>query len=452
VDYEVLIRGGRVLTPEGEREVDVGVADGVIVALGVDLSGRAGSEIDAADRHVLPGGIDAHVHCDEPGRTEWEGFATASAALATGGMTAFVDMPLNSTPATVDVEAFDRKVAAASAAARIDFALWGGLVPGHLDQLEGMHEHGAIGFKAFMSETGMPDFRPADDATLLEGMRRAAALDALVAVHAENNTLVCAARDRAVAAGRRDAQAWLESRSPVAELEAIGRAITFAADTGCRLHIVHVSTAEGVGLVQRARAEGVDVSWETVTHFLALTEDDVVRLGTVAKCAPVMRDEANRTALWGLVGSDAGAIVTSDHSPCPPELKATEDFFEAWGGINGCQSTLGVLLEGVGAGRLGLAAASAAVSASVADRFRLPGKGRLRLGGDADIVVVDLEHTWALTSEELRYRHPMSALVGCPMRGRVEHVFSRGRPVIAGGSLVDGMRGRLLRPGSGSGA
>ncbi len=446
MDYDLIIRSATVLTPEGERELDVGVGDGEIAALAPQLGGSAREELDARGLHLLPGGIDAHVHCDEPGRTEWEGFATATAGLATGGMTAFADMPLNSTPATVDVEAFERKVLAAAASSRLDFALWGGLVPGNLGELEGMHERGAIGFKAFMSETGMADFRPADDATLLEGMHRAAALDALVAVHAENDALVSAGRARAEAAGRRDARSYLASRPPVVELEAIGRAIAFAADTGCRLHIVHVSTAEGVALVQRARADGADVSWETATHFLALTEDDVVRLGTVAKCAPVMRDEANRQRLWELVGSDDRAIVASDHSPCPPELKQTEDFFAAWGGINGCQSTLNVVLEGVGSGRLGLAAASAAVSANVAARLRLGRKGRIAVGQDADLAVVDLGETWTLSADELRYRHRMSALVGRPMRGGVRRVLSRGRTVIADGQLVEDVRGTLLRP------
>lgn len=445
MEYDLLIRGGLVLTPDGLQAADVGVAEGAIAAVAPQLGGRAADEVDATGLHVLPGGIDMHVHCDEPGRTEWEGFATATAALATGGLTTFVDMPLNSTPATVDADTFARKVRAAERSARVDFGLWGGLVPGRLNELEPMHALGAIGFKAFMSESGMADFRPADDDTLLEGMRRAAALGALVAVHAENATIVAARHARAVAAGRGDARAWLDSRPPVAELEAIARALTFAADTGCRLHIVHVSTAAGVDLVRQAQADGVDASWETATHFLALTEDDVVRLGPVAKCAPVMRDEDNRAALWQRVAAP-GAIVASDHSPCPPELKATDDFFAAWGGINGCQSTVHVLLDGVGRGHLDLAAASAAVAPNVADRLRLAGKGRIAAGADADLALVDLGHAWSLTAEELRYRHRMSALVGAPMRGGMRRVYSRGRLVVADGEVVEGVRGRLVRP------
>ena len=246
MDYDLLIRGGRVLVGSDLVEADVGIGDGEIAAVGPSLSGHAAREIDATGLHVLPGGIDAHVHCDEPGRTDWEGFATASAALAAGGMTAFVDMPLNAAPPTVDAASFDLKLSAAQAHSRLDFALWGGLVPGNLDELEGLHTRGVIGFKAFMSDTGMDDFRPADDVTLREGMRRAAQLGALVAVHAEDDAMVAAARERALAAGQTDARTYLDSRPPQAETAAISRAIEIAGDTGCRLHIVHVSTGEGI--------------------------------------------------------------------------------------------------------------------------------------------------------------------------------------------------------------
>lgn len=427
-------------------ELDIGIADGAIAALGSSLSGRAPTELDASLLHVLPGAIDAHVHCDEPGRTGWEGFGTASAALSAGGMTAFVDMPLHCTPATVDAAAFERKVAAATAHSRLDFALWAGLVPGHLDDIPAMHAQGAIGFKAFMSETGMEDFRPVDDATLREGMRRAAQIDALVAVHAEDNALVTAGREHAQAAGRTDARSYLDSRPPAAETEAIVRAIGIAQETGCRLHIVHVSTAEGIEIVRRAQADGIDVSCETATHYLALTDDDVVRIGTLAKCAPPMRDELNRERLWDFVASPAG-FVASDHAPCSPEMKDTDDFFAAWAGISGCQATLGILLHAVARGRLKLTAASAAVSANVAERLRLGRKGAIAIGHDADITIADLSRTWTMQTGELRYRHPVSALVGTPMQGQIRHVFSRGRPIVTNGQIVEATGGRLLRPG-----
>jgi len=446
MDYDLLIRDGRVLALDGQVAADVAVADGVVAAVGPALSGSAATELDAGGLHVLPGGIDAHVHCDEPGRTAWEGFATASAALAVGGLTAFVDMPINSTPATTDTEAFARKVAAARAHSRLDFALWGGLVPGNVEELTGLHEAGAIGFKAFISETGMEDFRPSDDVTLLHGMRRIAELDSILAVHAENYALVETGRARAMAEGRHDARSYLDSRPASAELEAIGRVIAFARETGCRLHIVHVSTAEGITLVTGAQAAGVDVSWETAPHYLCLTDADVIALGPIAKCAPVMRGAGNRDRLWEHVASGPDAIVASDHSPCAPAMKDTEDFFAAWGGITGCQSTLNVLLDGVGRGRLTLERACAAVAGNVAARLRLPQKGAIAVGRDADLAVVDLGVSWSLTAEELRYRHPFSALVGAPMRGAVRHVYSRGRAIVADGELVGDARGELLRP------
>jgi allantoinase len=446
VDYDLLIRNGQVLVGADLIEIDVAVGDGEITALGPALSGQARLEIDATGLHVLPGGIDAHVHCDEPGRTEWEGFETASAALAAGGMTAFVDMPLNALPPTVDADAFSLKLRAAQAHSRLDFALWGGLVPGKLDEMPRLHELGVIGFKAFMSDTGMEDFRPADDATLRAGMRIAAELDALVAVHAEDDTMVAAGREQALAAGQNDARGYLDSRPIAAELSAISRAIEMAADTGCRLHVVHVSSAEGIELVRSARTGGVDVSCETATHFLALTDEDVIRMGTVAKCSPPMRDANNLEQLWDFVGSEDG-IVASDHSPCAPELK-TDDFFAAWAGINGCQATLGILLHAVGRGRVSLAAASAAVSANVAQRLRLPRKGTIEIGRDADITLTNLAHTWYMQTEELRYRHPISALVGTPLQGEIRHVFSRGRPIVTDGRIVGSGDGHLLRPAS----
>ena len=310
----------------GSSTVDVAMGDGTIAAVapGGTLAGSAATELDATGLHAFPGGIDVHVHCNEPGRTEWEGFATASAALASGGFTALLDMPLNARPATVDIPGFDAKLARAQRNCLVDFGLWGGLVPGNRAQLEPLHARGVVGFKAFMCDTGIPDFRPVDDTELWEGMREIAALDSILALHAESETITTALTARARGAGRADAAAYLASRPPVVETEAIARAIALAADTGCRLHVVHVSTGEGVTLIQGARDRGVDVSWETSPHHLAFTADDVERIGALAKCSPVMHDAANREQLWQAVCTDDDAIIASDHSPAPPELKSGE--------------------------------------------------------------------------------------------------------------------------------
>jgi allantoinase len=437
VDYELIVRS---------ESLDVGIGDGLIAALAPAgaLPGSARNELDASELQLLPGGIDVHVHCNEPGRTEWEGFATASAALAAGGFTSFFDMPLNSNPATVDVEAFDLKLECAQRSSIIDFGLWGGLVPGNLAQLEPLHRRGVIGFKAFMCSSGIAEFEAVDDATLWEGMREIASLGSILAVHAESESITKALTDRALADGPRDAGAYLASRPPIVELEAIGRAIALAADTRCRLHIVHVSTAEGVELVRQARERGLDVSWETAPHYLALNAADVERIGPLAKCSPVMRGEANRERLWELVGADPDAIVASDHSPAPESLKTGEDFFAVWGGISGCQSTRGVLFDGVGHGRLSLDAAVAATSINPAARFGIDTKGAIEVGRDADLALVDLDLTWDLTADELRYRHQHSPHVGARMRGAVRHVLARGVPLLRDGNLCWEHQGRLL--------
>ncbi|HMA37474.1 MAG TPA: allantoinase AllB, partial [Chloroflexia bacterium] len=381
--YDLLIRNGTLVTGTGLQAADLGVAGGVIAAIGPALDGTSAATIDAAGLHLFPGVIDGHVHFNEPGRADWEGFATGTRALALGGATCFFDMPLNAHPPTVDAAAFDLKLAAARGTALVDFAFWGGLVPGNLDRLDELAARGVVGFKAFMANSGIADFAAADDLTLYEGMARAARLGCLVAVHAENDALTGLLARRAQAAGQTGVRDYLASRPVIAELEAIGRAILFAAETGCALHIVHVSTGRGVALVAAARARGVDVSCETCPHYLVLTADDVERLGAVAKCAPPLRPPAEQAALWAHLQAGTLPMVASDHSPAPATLKTAADFFEVWGGISGCQVTLPLLLtEGYAARGLPLSTIAAITAEYVARRFHLPGKGRLALGAD----------------------------------------------------------------------
>ncbi|MBX6342374.1 MAG: allantoinase AllB, partial [Thermomicrobiaceae bacterium] len=342
--YDLVIRGGSVVTSSGVEVADIAVVDGRIAEVAPEVAGGGAEEVDARGLHVFPGAIDPHVHLNEPGRTDWEGFASGTRALAAGGCTTFFDMPLNAHPPTIDAESFDLKLAAARASALVDFALWGGLVPGHVGDLAALAERGVVGFKAFMSTSGTDDFPAADDLTLYEGMAEAARLGLPVAVHAESDALTAALARRAVAEGRTSARDYLASRPVVAELEAINRAILFAEETGCALHVVHVSTGRGVALVAAARARGVDVSCETCPHYLVFTEDDVEALGAVAKCAPPLRSRDEREALWAALARGDIPIVASDHSPAPPEMKAAASFFDVWGGISGCQSTLAALL------------------------------------------------------------------------------------------------------------
>lgn len=445
--YDLLLRHGSLVAGPDPIRTDIAVDDGRIVAIGPELDGSARETLDATGLHVFPGAIDAHVHLNEPGRTEWEGFATGTAALAAGGATSCFDMPLNAHPPTLDGDAFDRKRAAGAASSLIDFGLWGGLVPGNLDLLAELAERGVIGFKAFLSNSGIDDFPAVDDFTLLEGMARAAKLNRLVAVHAENDTITSGLARRAIAHGRTGWRDYLPSRPAVAELEAIGRAIAFADETGCALHVVHVSTGRGVALVAEARSRGVDVSCETCPHYLLFTEEDLERIGAAVKCAPPLRPAADRDALWRRLLAGDLPMVASDHSPAPPTMKGGGDAFRIWGGISGGQSTLPLLLtEGHHARKVPLATVADVTAGYVARRFDLPAKGRLEVGRDADLALVDLEDPWVLRSEDLLDRHRHNPYSGREFRGRVVRTLVRGMTVAVDGKIVSGPVGRLLTP------
>jgi len=445
--WALLVRRAILVSDRGILAADLAVVDGRIAAIAPDLAGGAAEEIDGAGLHIFPGLIDAHVHFNEPGRTDWEGWASGSRALAAGGGTVACDMPLNAHPPTLDGDSFRAKRAAAEAASVVDFALWGGLVPGDLDRLDELAACGVIGFKAFMANSGIDDFPAVDDLTLLDGMARAAALGLPVAVHAENDTITARLAARARAEGRRSVRDFLRSRPAIAEVEAIARAIQFTAETGCALHVVHVSTGRGAALVAEAKARGVDVSCETCPHYLALTEEDAERLGAVAKCAPPLRPAADRDALWSRLASGQVPMVASDHSPAPPSLKAGEDFLAVWGGISGCQTTLPLLLtEGHRARALPLTAIAAATAGYVARRFRLPQKGRLEVGADADLALIDLDAAYDLRAADLRYRHRQSPFLGRHFRGRVVRTIRRGATIFHDGRQTAAAGGRLVTP------
>jgi len=350
-------------------------------------------------------------------------------------------MPLNASPPTVDVAAFDAKVTAAQRASHVDFGLWGGVVPGNLDQLTPLAERGVVGFKAFMSASGVEDFPACDAVTLYDAMRVIAPLGLPFAVHAESDELTAALAARARAEGRTSMRDYLATRPPVAEAEAIARAIEQAHATGCALHIVHISTGRGVALVAEAQAAGVDVSCEVTAHHLLLDEDDAERLGALAKCAPPLRPRPETAAMWEALSDRRIAFVVSDHSPAPPELKREDDLLASWGGISGVQSTLELLLSD---GRLPLGLAGEVLAGAAAARLELDGKGTLAVGMDADITLVELGPERSLSAKELRYRHSMSPYVGRTLSARVRHTLLRGAPVLRDGNLVGEPRGRLL--------
>jgi allantoinase len=446
-DHDLIIRGGTLVLAGGPEKADLALEGGKISAVASHLEGTAKKEIDARGLHVLPGTIDAHVHFNEPGRGDWEGFATGTRALVAGGTTACVEMPLNAYPPTVDAESFDKKLAIAQRTSFADFALWGGLVPGNVGRLHELAERGVAGYKAFMSTSGTLDFPSADDQTLYEGMIRAAELGLPVLVHAENKAITDELSRRAVSTLRTTMRDYLDSRPAVAELDAIARAVLFAEETGCSLHVVHVSTGRGVVIVAAARERGVDVSCETCAHYLVLTEEDAEALGAVAKCAPPLRPRRELESLWEhLFDGDVG-MVTSDHSPASPEMKVGGDFFRIWGGISGCQSLMNVMLdEGYHNRGLPLEKVAALLSGNVAGRFGFLEKGRLEAGADADLALVDLGEISTLRQQDLLYRHKMSPFVGRVFQGKVVRTLVRGETVFRDGKIVARPRGCLLKP------
>jgi allantoinase len=438
-EIDLLVRGGKIVTPEGVHRADMAIAAGRIVRIAPEIDDAAATELDATDRYVFPGIIDAHVHFNEPGRADWEGLATGSAALAAGGGTVFFDMPLNSEPPVLDAARLREKRLLAGEKSCVDFALWGGLTPSNLDQLAGLRDAGAIGLKAFMSASGIESFPRVDERTLREGMKRAAKLGLLVAVHAEDETLAVKFTAEQKARGRSDAKAWLASRPVEVELAAIRLAIELAGETGCALHVVHVSSPEGVALIDEARQQRVDVTAETCPHYLLLNERDVARIGSAAKCAPPIRDEKRRVALWDHVRAGRIHTIGSDHSPSPPELKTSPDFFATWGGIAGCQHGFQLLFSECSATtEHDLPVLSAALARNVARRFRLDDrKGALVQGRDGDFSLLEFGPAHKIQASDLWTRHQISAYVGRQSVARVTHTYVRGCAVYAAGRLTN---------------
>jgi len=437
---ELVVRGGLVVRGDGAKALDVGVSDGKIAALAAPGTLAADAEIDAAGCYVFPGMIDAHVHLNEPNFGHWEGFTTGSAALAAGGITTYIDMPLNGNPPTVTPDAFAVKAKLAEGVSAVDYAFWGGLMPGFLDALEPMASLGVVGFKAFMSNPGGEGegrFREVDDATLFEGMKRIASFGGLLALHAESDAMTSILAADAAANGRTGARDFAASRPVTAETEAVAKALVFAERTGCRLHFVHISSADAVRAIDDAKRRGLDVTVETCPHYLALTEDDMERLGPVAKCAPPLRREAEARRLWEQVAAGRIDLIASDHSPCPTSMKEGS-FFEAWGGISGAQSSLELLFDEAVTRRglpptlvAELAAAGPARRFGLADR-----KGAIEVGLDADVVVLDPSRTYTLQASDLLYRHRHSPYVGRTFGCKVRTTMLRGTTVYADGTGV----------------
>lgn len=452
--YDLCISNALIIEEDGAWRGGLGVRDGKVAATFAGApDGPADEVIDAAGMPVLPGLIDVHVHFNDPGRADWEGFACGSMGAAAGGVTTVIDMPLNNCPAAVDGATLAAKRAAVQGHSVVDYLLWGGLVTDNVARLPEQDAAGAAAYKAFMSNSGIDDFPAVTDGVLFEGLCHAARSGKLVGVHAESEALTAHFTARLRAAGRVDRRAWLESRPPFAELEAIERALLLARVAGARLHVVHVSIAEGVDLIDAARRAGQAATCETCPHYLALDEEDFVAIGPAAKCAPPLRPRANVEALWRRVLAGQVDLIASDHSPCPTtdKQRGERDIWAAWGGITGVQTLLPLLWhEGVERRGMPLPLLTRLTAANPARLFGLyPAKGTLRPGADADLVIVDPDAEWTVRAGELFARHKHTPFDGRRLRGRVHTTVVRGRVVYRDGAITAPPgHGRLIGGGS----
>jgi allantoinase len=420
---DLVVRSRRAVTPDGERPAAVAVRGETIVAVeAYDAQMGAVTDVDLGDLALLPGLVDTHVHVNEPGRTEWEGFATATRAAAAGGVTVILDMPLNSVPPTVNAEALRVKRDAAAGQCHIDVGFWGGAIPGNAGDLPALHEAGVFGFKAFLADSGVPEFPPVDAPGLAAAL---SAVDALFVIHAEDPHHL---REAPASPRYRD---FLASRPPDAEHAAVGTAIGAARSAGARVHILHLSAASALPLIAAARAEGVRVTAETCPHYLTLDAAHVPAGGTEFKCCPPIRDAANAAKLWTALVDGLITCVVSDHSPCTPDLKRqdTGDFASAWGGIASVQLGLPVMWTAARARGHGLADLATWMALRPADLVGLHHKGRLAAGADADLVAFDPDASFIVHAGNLLHRNPVTPYAGKSLRGVVTATWLRGRTV-----------------------
>jgi allantoinase len=440
---EVVIRAARAVVDGAETGVTLSLVGGRIVAVDpLDATVEADRVVQLADDEVLlPGLVDAHVHVNEPGRTDWEGFASATRAAAAGGVTTIIDMPLNSIPPTVSVAALDEKRVVARDQAYVDVGFWGGAVPGNVPELRAMHDAGVFGFKCFLLHSGVDEFPHLSPRELREALAEAATFDGLVIVHAEDPDTI----DGAPQPKGRAYAGFLGSRPKVAEERAISLVVDAARATGARAHILHLSDADALPLLADARASGVRVSVETCPHYLTLEAEEIPDGATQFKCCPPIRDHANRDRLWAGLADGTIATIVSDHSPCTEDLKRldTGDFGEAWGGIAGLQ--LGLPAIWTEARRRGHSLADVVrwMAQGPADQVGLADRGRIAVGATADLVVFAPDEDFTVDVAALHHKNPVSAYAGRTLTGTVRRTWLAGIPV----DIDAAPRGRLLRRG-----
>jgi len=426
-----VFRSRRAVLPEGERPADVVVRDGRVTDVLPYGAAVEGEVTDLAGLALLPGLVDSHVHVNEPGRTDWEGFASATRAAAAGGVTTIVDMPLNSIPPTTTVDGLEAKRKATEGQLFVDTGLWGGAIPGNTADLAPLHAAGVFGFKSFLAPSGVDEFPHLTTSQLEEALTELARIDALAIIHAEDPAVLDAAPQRT---GPHYAD-FLASRPDDAETTAVATLLEIAGRTGARIHILHVSSASVLPLLRRARAEGVKVTAETCPHYLTLAAEQVPEGDTAFKCCPPIRDESNRELLWQALADGEFAAVVSDHSPSTPDLKhlprygGSGDFAAAWGGIASLQLGLPAIWTEARHRGFQLADVVRWMSSGPAALAGLVRKGAIAPGYDADLVAFDPDADFTVHPEGLHHRNPVTPYSGRTLTGAVRTTWLRGRAV-----------------------
>ncbi|MCA1582796.1 MAG: allantoinase AllB [Acidobacteria bacterium] len=443
---DFVLRSRRVATPEGLRPAGIRVAGGRILSVDSHAAADEGVNVeDAGDALVLPGLVDTHVHVNEPGRTHWEGFETATAAAAAGGITTVIDMPLNAIPPTTTREGWFAKIDAAAGRCSVDVGFWGGLVPGNARELMGLRAAGSFGFKCFLAPSGAPEFEHVSEDDLLAAARELAATGAPLLVHAESAELL-----GRFAGPAGSYSGYLASRPAAAEVAAVEAVIRLSRATGVAVHVLHLSAADALQPLAAARAEGLPVTVETCPHYLTFAAEEIPDGATLFKCAPPIRERENRERLWKGLAEGVIDMVVSDHSPCPPEDKrlAEGDFGAAWGGIASLELTLAAVWTGAEERRIQPERVVEWMSAAPA-RFAglLHDKGAIEAGREADLVVFDPGAVRVVDASRLHQRHPQTPYAGRELRGRVTTTYLRGEKIFDGGRLVRAGRGELLLSG-----
>ncbi|MDO4777026.1 MAG: allantoinase AllB [Cardiobacteriaceae bacterium] len=449
--YDTLIKNGMLVLPDQCVVADLAIKNGKIARIADHIDAKDAKEVvDAAGQYVLPGMVDVHMHISEPGRTEWEGYLTGTKAMAAGGTTSFVEMPLNTIPATMDLESLKVKLDAAKDQCYVDYSPMGGLLPWNVDDLKPMSEAGVAAFKAFVATcgSGKPgDFKNVDDYELYVGMQVLAETNDLLIVHCENAAITDKLGEKAMAEGKKKLSDYVATRPVFTEVEAVKRVLLIAEETGCRVHIAHCSCPEAVEAVLEAQERGVDASAESCPHYFLLATEDLDAIGPKAKCSPPIRDRKNQDRMWELLEAGVLNIIGSDHSPCTPDLKETDNAFKAWGGISGTQNSVDAMFDAAVKKRnISPVTLMRALATEPAKRFRLQDKGELSLGKDADIVILDPNQSYTVKAEDLYYKNKFSAYEGFEIDCRITRTFVRGISVYElGKGIIGEPQGKLMR-------